>query len=338
MTGSDAQRARQKLIQNLYSLPRAQFEEVIAILNPPAGLLPSSTAPQGVRSTELINWAQGPTGPGLERIQEVLNTLPRSNKAAVNQNTLLRGDILEKLVSTIDSLIIQIRGSFSPIINWTREKRLLVFTGTIFISLIYLTATVTYQNHQTVDEALRAIKTRKGTAEQVEFLVRESKAWYRRIVPNTFQNFLFGDCSLSNLRLESIDLTRRDLQEANFQKSTFDGVKFSGANLQGAKFDQSRLSKVDFLGANLQNASFLLVDFKDTLFDKAELDGADLSYSQLNDTEILPEYLIRTCNWQKAFYFRKDKNITRERVRRIDEFLYTRRLIASHTLPNCKDF
>ncbi|MDB9529951.1 pentapeptide repeat-containing protein [Oscillatoria sp. CS-180] len=53
-------------------LPSAQFEELCFALNPPKGILPSNTAPQGERTKALLDWAEGPTGPGLVSIDQGL--------------------------------------------------------------------------------------------------------------------------------------------------------------------------------------------------------------------------------------------------------------------------
>lgn len=64
--------ARLKLVQTLNAMPTAQFEEIVQALNPPKGILPSLMAAQGNRASELLNWAEGPTGRGLEEVLEVL--------------------------------------------------------------------------------------------------------------------------------------------------------------------------------------------------------------------------------------------------------------------------
>jgi endonuclease G, mitochondrial len=63
---------RLKLIQTLNGLPGAQFEELIFGLNPPPGVLPPDFASQGNRTPLLLQWAEGPTGPGLLAVQSIL--------------------------------------------------------------------------------------------------------------------------------------------------------------------------------------------------------------------------------------------------------------------------
>ncbi|MDA0867804.1 MAG: TIR domain-containing protein, partial [Cyanobacteria bacterium] len=84
--------ARLKLIQSLNAMPQGQFEEMVSALNPPKGILPSLMGSQGSRASELLNWAEGPTGKGLEEVLQVLGTylsltelgidLPQSNTSS----------------------------------------------------------------------------------------------------------------------------------------------------------------------------------------------------------------------------------------------------------------
>jgi hypothetical protein len=64
---------RLQLIQTLNGLPIAQFEELAIALNPPAGILPPQMAAQGNRAPTLLQWVEGPTGPGLSVLCELLN-------------------------------------------------------------------------------------------------------------------------------------------------------------------------------------------------------------------------------------------------------------------------
>lgn len=64
---------RLKLIQTLNGLPVTQFEELAIALNPPPGILPPNIAAQGNRAPALLQWVEGPTGPGLTGLCELLN-------------------------------------------------------------------------------------------------------------------------------------------------------------------------------------------------------------------------------------------------------------------------
>lgn len=63
---------RRRLFQALQGLPLAQFEELVFALKPPAGVVSAAPAPQGVRTKELLDWAEGPGGQGLEMVCDLL--------------------------------------------------------------------------------------------------------------------------------------------------------------------------------------------------------------------------------------------------------------------------
>ncbi|MFQ4136534.1 TIR domain-containing protein [Nodosilinea sp. PGN35] len=64
---------RLTLIQTLNGLPMAQFEELAIALDPPPGILPPNIAAQGNRAPALLQWVEGPTGPGLTVLCDLLN-------------------------------------------------------------------------------------------------------------------------------------------------------------------------------------------------------------------------------------------------------------------------
>ncbi|MGF1521526.1 MAG: AAA-like domain-containing protein [Leptolyngbyaceae cyanobacterium] len=63
---------RLRLIKQLNALPQTQFEEVVFALNPPNGVISASASAQGNRAKELLDWAEGPTGPSIESVLELL--------------------------------------------------------------------------------------------------------------------------------------------------------------------------------------------------------------------------------------------------------------------------
>jgi hypothetical protein len=69
--------SRLVLIQTLNALPSSQFDALMFALAPPSGSIPSSAAAQGSRSAALLQWAEGPTGPGLPMLESVLTQLMR---------------------------------------------------------------------------------------------------------------------------------------------------------------------------------------------------------------------------------------------------------------------
>jgi hypothetical protein len=63
---------RLQLITTLNALSPVEFEVLITTLNPPGGIVPPSSAAQGLRSSALLQWIEGPTGSGLNELQAVL--------------------------------------------------------------------------------------------------------------------------------------------------------------------------------------------------------------------------------------------------------------------------
>ena len=64
---------RLNLIQTLNALPGPQFDELLFALNPPSANVPGNAAPQGNRSTALLEWIESPIGPGLTKLKAILD-------------------------------------------------------------------------------------------------------------------------------------------------------------------------------------------------------------------------------------------------------------------------
>lgn len=74
---------RLQLINTLNGLPLVQFEVLVRTLDPPAGIIPPNHAEQGLRSSSLLSWIEGPTGPGLNELKALLGAVtvqPQSDK------------------------------------------------------------------------------------------------------------------------------------------------------------------------------------------------------------------------------------------------------------------
>lgn len=69
---------RAQLFRNLAALPQPQFEELLFVLNMPPGVVGGDRAPQGDRVADLLPWAEGPTGCGLEAVKTAFQNLPRT--------------------------------------------------------------------------------------------------------------------------------------------------------------------------------------------------------------------------------------------------------------------
>jgi hypothetical protein len=102
---------RLQLIQTLNNLPIVEFEVLVKTLNPPGGLVSPPSTAQGLRSSELLGWIEGSTGPGLNELQAVLGqvmvgkTLQHKVKYPGKNNTLEIDAETKKLRKQLSSYI-----------------------------------------------------------------------------------------------------------------------------------------------------------------------------------------------------------------------------------------
>jgi tetratricopeptide (TPR) repeat protein len=78
---------RLALFNRLMALVSPDFEKLLFALEPPPGLVPGDTAAQAMRVSALLNWAESPTGRGLDEVEELfgrLATLPLPPQAGPN--------------------------------------------------------------------------------------------------------------------------------------------------------------------------------------------------------------------------------------------------------------
>ena len=66
---------RLKLNQQLNGIPAGQFNMLSFALSPPPGIVRPMPAPQAERSSDLLNWAEGPSGCGLTSVVELLEVI-----------------------------------------------------------------------------------------------------------------------------------------------------------------------------------------------------------------------------------------------------------------------
>jgi TIR domain len=62
-------------MKRLNALASQHFNMLVIAVKPPAGLIPPMPAPQGDRTTALLNWAEGPGGCGISMLRELLEVL-----------------------------------------------------------------------------------------------------------------------------------------------------------------------------------------------------------------------------------------------------------------------
>ncbi|MEP0950119.1 MULTISPECIES: formylglycine-generating enzyme family protein [Cyanophyceae] len=79
---SSSIKSRFESINELNSLPDHQFEALLFALNLPMGVMPPRSAAQGLRASALLQWIEGPTGPGLDTLQAVLEQVQAEESSA----------------------------------------------------------------------------------------------------------------------------------------------------------------------------------------------------------------------------------------------------------------
>lgn len=103
------QKRRLNLIQQLNAIPPSQFDEIVYALKPPPGTLSAASGSQGSRVSELLQWVEGPTGPGLPTVLQILETfitagLSSNDNASPQPEKLLSEDELRAFRNLIQSL------------------------------------------------------------------------------------------------------------------------------------------------------------------------------------------------------------------------------------------
>jgi hypothetical protein len=64
-----------QFMQRLNALAPQHFSMLVIAVKPPPGLIPPVPAPQGDRTTALLNWAEGPGGCGVSMLRDLLEVL-----------------------------------------------------------------------------------------------------------------------------------------------------------------------------------------------------------------------------------------------------------------------
>ncbi|MBE7384203.1 MAG: hypothetical protein F6J95_022630 [Leptolyngbya sp. SIO1E4] len=66
---------RSQLFKQLSALPKPQFEELLFTLKLPQGIVSGAPAAQGERVADLLGWAEGASGCGLDTLETVLKMI-----------------------------------------------------------------------------------------------------------------------------------------------------------------------------------------------------------------------------------------------------------------------
>lgn len=95
-------------------------------------------------------------------------------------------------------------------------------------------------------------------------------------------------CPLDNLDLSEKDLCDADLRGAKFKSTFCFGTKFRHAKLYHTELTNICLERADFRGADLRGAIFHGSNLRSALFHGAQLDGADFTKADLAYSSLCP--------------------------------------------------
>ena len=85
--------SRFDLFRVLTALTAQELSQLIFALKPPAGIMPSEAAPGGDRVSALLNWAESPTGKGLDEVQALLRQMLPTTELPVVDHSVFPGRV-----------------------------------------------------------------------------------------------------------------------------------------------------------------------------------------------------------------------------------------------------
>lgn len=314
---------RFQLVGKLNSLPRVQFDQVLIALNPPPGIIPSDISSQGDRTFALFQWLEGPTGPSLAALIEllqqipsldideiVLETTPRYRLTLdVNANTVEMKD-LEKFVAGLSTLLgddsIRILdvslGSLRIEITGRPEKlkileELFIDKKVKKIEGFPVSKLEQVGNHVSVLKlGVQAWNQWRLKKPELAADLRKAELSNAELNGVDFSRTLLAGANLDNASLCGANLKRANLSDASLYKANLrgaylDGAYLSGASLQnaflsGASLFEACLASSDLNSATLHGADLRRSDLSNSSFGSASLRGADLSDANLQGANL----------------------------------------------------
>jgi len=118
------------------------------------------------------------------------------------------------------------------------------------------------------------------------------------------EKWVVGNCNGKRADLSNVDLSGKDLSNANLRYANLNGTDLSDANLsyvylKGANLSNANLSDADLSDANLINANLRSVNLSGANFRGADLSDADLENSILYGVN-LSDATLNWVNWHEA--------------------------------------
>ncbi|PID72010.1 MAG: hypothetical protein CSB34_04035 [Desulfobulbus propionicus] len=107
--------------------------------------------------------------------------------------------------------------------------------------------------------------------------VDEAAAKQEEVIERLFDEDRCVECDLAGVDLSGKNLKEADLERAVFRGAKLSGVNFREANLKGVDFENADLRDADFREADLYRANFYGADLNGARFEEALLDSADFT-------------------------------------------------------------
>ena len=296
-------KARLRLIHTLNELPLSQFIELEYALDIPSGIMPPVQTEQGLRSKALLTWIEGPTGPRIHTLLDVLETefnlsinqTKEPNREKEEEKALMAFAIAgsidemdEPKLRAIAALLKKVSDDVSiEIVDMTRGSIKFTVSGTPdglerlkkLMEAGQLEAIGTIENIQPIETPSRSSNTLNLSGAELTGTDLRGAILYGAELTGA---------DLSGAILYGADLYRADLSGADLYRANLTGADLSGADLHGANLTGANLSEANLTGANLSEAflseAIIFSEDDDDIeaFIRANLSGAILSRANLS--------------------------------------------------------
>jgi BTB/POZ domain-containing protein KCTD9 len=111
---------------------------------------------------------------------------------------------------------------------------------------------------------------------------------------------------LKGISLDEADLSKTNLNNANFSGSAIQRINFEGTDLTGAKFSGAAISDATFVNADLTDATFTASDLHGSSFHNAKINGTLFRASSLNKCNFegatITDSLFKSSDFSKSSF------------------------------------
>ena len=113
MTDSADRSQRNALFKKLTDLPPPQLEQVLFILNPPSGNIPTAEAPAANRVAKLLEWAQSQQGCKLPAVEEAIEQALQTTGWNRQTEKFCSAQVIFKIAALTPSGLLDARGDLN---------------------------------------------------------------------------------------------------------------------------------------------------------------------------------------------------------------------------------